>query len=270
MTKHTPRRIHPGEIFPERYPGYVPGQIPREPFPGGPPAPPIPPTGRPPGYLGPPIPGKPPVTGPPVTRPPVTGPPVPFGDKSGFAPWPGRQLPPRPGEGGGTGPPILGGPPAPREGPPPTGKPLGYLGPPIKAPPTLPELFAGENLSPGIGQGWLTPFGENIPQLFQKIPDFIGGFGGGGGSLNVQRGIFNMIKSRGGFTDPNIAFYSPGLGGKGGAQTTIKDWWTGLIAKGQLRPETLFWLLGMMRGEERKGPWGGGAGSGPSPWPGGG
>src|SRR3990172_1379810 len=91
-----------------------------------------------------------------------------------------------------------------------------------------------------IGQGYLTPFGETTPQIFQNVGGILGGFSGEQqqplyDSFMSNRNYFKPGKSRSAFP----TWPSPG--------GDYASFWNQLISSGSLSPQGLHFLLGMSR-----------------------
>ena len=121
----------------------------------------------------------------------------------------------------------------------PSGGPVTGIWTPPRRPETEPEPFSlPEVTGPApIGQGFLTPFEQELPQLFRDVPNFIGGFGGTGGSSSINN-ILSQLQGMGSISNMPLG---------GDPVKWIKD----QIRLGKIDPSGLYLLLGMLRGEVR-------------------
>lgn len=115
----------------------------------------------------------------------------------------------------------------------------------------FPEEFLPRTPPPApagpIGQGYLTPFGETTPQLFQNVGSAIGGFGG-----TYNKAVYDSFMSRAGdFIKPggttnNRDLFKPPAWDSTNPQP-YEDFWKKLVASGSLSPQGLYFLLGLSR-----------------------
>ncbi len=139
----------------------------------------------------------------------------------------------------------------------PTNIPLGMPGPPPPTSTGLPPLPRRTKLPPPpapagpIGQGYLTPFDESIPQLFRGIPGTIGG-----GSVNHDpAAILDKLKEIGGLREQyGLPQPFPDRGRPGPpvapnrTPAEIESFLRKLMSSGALNATGLMFLLGIARG----------------------